>query len=98
MPDPTFKGTHPKLDTASECIAQLTEAWDEYTAARIVYAETRLGYNWTHSGGRYDKNHHRRTEKMSEAYDNYFEAMDTLKRAHAAYKTAFRELLRGHLL
>ena len=98
MPDPRFKGTHPKTDTATECVDQLSKAWDAYTEARIVYADTRMSYNWTHNGGRYDEDHHRRTQKMSDAYDDYFEKMDTFKEAHAAYKTAIRELLRGHLL
>ena len=98
MPDPRFKGTHPRIDIASECIAELTEAWSNYVETRIIYADVLLKYNWAHRGGKRDENPHRRTEKMSEAYDNYFEAIDTLKRAHAAYKTAFRELLRGHLL
>lgn len=98
MPNPVFKGTHPKIDTAGECLAKLQRAWDNYIEARVIYAEARLGYNWTHQGGRQDEHPHRRTEKMSKAYEDYFEKMDTFKRAHAEYKTAIRELLRGHLL
>ena len=95
---PSFKGTHPKLDTANQCLTDLHQAWEDYTEARVAYADTLFNYNWAHRGGRQDENPHRRTQKMSEAYDVYFEKMDTFKRAHATYKTAIRELLRGHLL
>ncbi len=93
-----FRATHSKLDVTDTCIRELVSAWEEYIEARVVYADTLLKYNWSHQGGRQDENPHRRTEKMSSAYDDYFEKMDTLKRVHAKYKTSVRELLRGKLL
>ena len=96
MPSNVFKGPHPKIDSASECVVQLSDSWDEYTAARIVYAESLLNHNWTHKGGK--KEPHRASVEISVAYDDYFEKMDTFKQAHADYKTAIRELFRGHLL
>ncbi len=99
MPSPIFKSTHPKIDAANECIIKLTEAWNEYTAARIVYADAMLNHNWAHHGNRVrEERVTNATVEISEAYDDYFEKMDTFKRAHAEYKTAIRELLRGHLL
>lgn len=97
MPRP-FPPTHPKLNHATECVDELTKTWDEYIGARLTYAEALLSRNWAHQGGRRDENPHRRTQLLSDAYDEYFEKMDTFKRAHAVYKTAIRELLRGHLL
>ena len=99
MPSNVFKPTHPKITTASECLANLSEAWDDYIAARIVYAEAMLSHNWVHHGS-----HAREslitnaTAAIREAYEDYFEKMDIFKQAHSAYKTAIRELYRGHLL
>lgn len=93
-----FRGTHPKLDIASTCVAEIAKAWDEYIAARIAYAEARLGHNWTHRGGRFDENAHRASDTLSETYDDYFEKMDTFKRVHGEYKTAIRKLFQGRLL
>ena len=95
---PSFMGTTKKIETMAQCVEDLTEAWNEYQEKRLVYAETLFNFNWTHQGGRSDANPHRRTEKMSKAYDDYFEALDTYKRAHATYKTAYRSMDRGHLL
>ncbi|KKN77038.1 hypothetical protein LCGC14_0363770 [marine sediment metagenome] len=99
MPDPKFKGTHPKIDTANQCVTELSAAWWAYTTARIVYAEAMLHHNWSHHGNkRREDLITNATMKISDAYDDYLEKIDTFKRAHAAYKTAIRELLRGHLL
>ena len=95
---PAFKGTTQKIETMAQCVEDLTEAWANYQEKRLVYAETLLHFNWTHHGGKNDANPHRRTEKMSAAYDDYFEALDTYKRAHAVYRTAYRNMDRGHLL
>ena len=96
MPSNIFRGTHPKIDHATECVDTLTKAWDEYTSARVVYADARLSFNWSHSGHR--ENPEQASEKISAAYNDYWEKVDTFKEAHAAYKTAIRDLLRGHLL
>ena len=92
----TFRATHPKLDIATERVAELNKAWSEFIDARKTYADARMGFNWSHRGHR--ENPERASEKISAAYDDYFEKMDTFKTAHAAYKTAIRDLLRGHLL
>ena len=91
-----FRATNPKLDTATECVEALTIAWNEFIEARIAYADARMNFNWSHKGHR--DNPERASEKISAAYDDYFEKMDTFKTAHTTYKTAIRELLRGHLL
>ena len=99
MPSNVFQATHPKITTASKCVTELSEAWDDYTAARIVYAEAMVSHNWIHHGSHArEKLVTNATVAIREAYDDYFEKMDTFKRAHAVYKTAIRELLRGHLL
>ena len=38
MPSPIFKGTHPKLDAATVCLATLTTAWENYVEARATCA------------------------------------------------------------
>lgn len=99
MPSPIFKGTNTKIESTTRCVTELVEAWESYTTARILYAEALLGHNWAHRGSRVREDAiTKATATISDAYDTYFEAVDTLKRVHAHYKTAFRELLRGHLI
>ena len=99
MPSNVFKGTNTKIETATRCVSELAEAWEEYTAARIVYADALLNHNWAHRGNKVREDLiTNATDTIREAYEDYFEKMDIFKRAHGAYKTAVRELLRGHLL
>jgi len=95
---PHFQGTTPTIEVASQATATLAEAWTNYEEMRMIYADRLLNYNWAHRGGKNDASPARRTARMSEAYDNYFEALDTLKLADRAYKKAFRHLLQNHLL